>query len=104
MRQYHDMGGLDAGPVDRTEHENDLWEKRIDGLLVALSVRPDPVMRVDELRRGIESLPADAYDAMTYYERWMHSIAAIMVDKGVLTQAEIDARVAEVKARKTEAE
>ena len=36
------MGGQDAGPVDRAEHENDLWEKRIDGLLVALSVRPDP--------------------------------------------------------------
>lgn len=99
MRQHHDMGGETAGPIDRAEHVNALWEKRIDGLLVALSALDKPVIRVDELRRGIEELPPGAYDTMSYYERWIHSIATVMVDNGVLTQDEIDARVAEIRGR-----
>lgn len=97
------MGGLPAGPVDKSEHDNALWEKRVDALMVVLSIRDKQEMTVDELRRGIEDLPPDAYDAMSYYERWIHSIATIMTDRGVLTAAEIEARVAEVKARHAEA-
>ena len=99
MRQYHDMGGLTAGPIDRSEHEMALWEKRVDALLVLLMNREQPVMRVDELRRGIETLTPEYYDQLSYYERWMTSIANILVDKGVLSRAEIDARAADVKAR-----
>ena len=36
-------------------------------------------MTVDELRRNIESLGADAYDHMTYYERWVYAIAQTMI-------------------------
>jgi hypothetical protein len=50
-------------------------------------------------RRAIESLPPDAYDHMAYYERWLFAIMTIMKEKGILTQAEIDARVKEVRAR-----
>lgn len=99
MRQYHDMGGLPAGPVDRHEHESALWEKRVDALLVLLAGRKPPLMRVDELRRGIEQLPPDAYDRLSYYERWISSISAILVEKGVFDKAELEARVAEVRAR-----
>ncbi len=55
-------------------------------------------MRVDELRRGIESLGPEAYDRLSYYERWIASIANILVEKGVLTQEEIDARIAKLRA------
>jgi hypothetical protein len=59
-------------------------------------------MRVDELRRGIESLAPDAYDRLSYYERWIASIAKVLVEKGVFSQAELDARVAEIAARQRE--
>jgi hypothetical protein len=35
-RSHHDMGGLPAGPVDRSEHDYALWEKRVDAILVTL--------------------------------------------------------------------
>src|SRR5262245_53684814 len=30
MRGYHDVGGLVLGPIDRSEHDYALWEKRVD--------------------------------------------------------------------------
>ena len=97
-RSHHDMGGLPAGPVERSEHDYALWEKRIDAMLVTL-IQDKRLMRVDELRRGIESLAPDVYDRLSYYERWIASIAKVLVEKGVFSQAELDARVARIAAR-----
>ena len=98
VRGVHDLGGLPAGPDDRAEHEYLLWEKQVDAILRLLIVEKK-LMRVDELRRGIESLDGNAYRDLSYYERWIASIARILVEKGVLTQNELDARLAEVRAR-----
>lgn len=98
MRSHHDMGGEPAGPVGITEHDYDPWEKRIDAMF-ALLVQEKRLLRVDELRRGIEALPADVYDALSYYERWIASIAALLVEKGVLTQPALDARLSEIERR-----
>jgi hypothetical protein len=100
-RPHHDMGGLPAGKVERTEHDYALWEKRVDAMMVLLSDKKRRLMNTDMLRRGIESLPPDAYDRMSYYERWMHSIATMMLERGVITKAELDARIAKLRtARK----
>lgn len=98
-RGYHDMGGLEAGAVDRHEHDPALWEKRVDALMVLLSSAEHKLIRVDELRRAIESLGAEAYEAMGYYERWVSAITNLMLEKGVVTRDELEARVAELKAR-----
>ena len=93
-RAHHDMGGLKAGNVERAEHDYALWEKRVDAMQVLLSDKKRGLMTTDSLRRGIESLPPDAYDRMSYYERWIHSIATMMLERGVVTRAELDARIA----------
>jgi hypothetical protein len=49
------------------------------------------VFGVDELRRGIEALPPDAYKSLSYYEKWARSAAASLTDQGVLTLPEIEA-------------
>lgn len=98
-RQHHDMGGQAAGPVDLHEHEIALWEKRIEAIMRLLQLREQPILRVDELRRGIESLDPDVYDKLTYYEKWITSLTNLLVEKGVLSRAEIDARIAAIKAR-----
>ncbi|HSA88792.1 MAG TPA: hypothetical protein VLF42_02725, partial [Burkholderiales bacterium] len=67
-RGHHDMGGLPAGEVTPTEHDYAAWERRIDALSVILG--RNAKITVDERRRAIESLPPDAYDRMSYYERW----------------------------------
>ena len=102
-RGYHDMGGNTAGPIDQSGHVHLLWEKRIDALMVLLSGGDKQLMRVDELRRAIESLGPDAYDNLSYYERWTAAIAALMVEKGIVGQDELDAKVAEMKAARGEA-
>jgi len=98
-RSHHDMGGQPAGPVARTEHDYALWEKRVDALLVLLSRKDRRLITVDELRRNIESLGAEAYDAMTYYERWIHSISQTLIQRGVISIDELGKRMAEVEQR-----
>ncbi len=92
----HDMGGQPAGPVKHTEHDYALWEKRVDALLVLLESRH---MTVDELRRNIEGLGSQAYDTLSYYERWMHSIAQTLIQRGVITVDELGRKMADVEQR-----
>ena len=98
-RGVHDLGGLPAGAVAKSEHDYLPWEKRVDALLVLLSKKDCRQMTVDELRRNIESLGPDAYDTMTYYERWIHSIAQTMIQRGVITIDELGRRIADVQER-----
>lgn len=51
MRRHHDMGGLDAGPVERAEHDYAPWEKRVDAILRLLSDGKRRIPVTDELRR-----------------------------------------------------
>ena len=95
-RRHHDMGGLEAGPIDRDEHAKAPWEKRVDALVVLLGQRR--IVSVDELRRGIEELGADAYDRYGYYERWMASITNLLLEKKIIEVGELGARMADIKA------
>ncbi len=89
----HDRGGWPTDArIDRTEHQLEDWEVLTDAIVGALS--SNGVMNVDELRRGIESMPPDAYEAATYYERWLYSAETILTEKGVLEPGELDRRVA----------
>jgi hypothetical protein len=99
MRGMHDMGGLEAGRCERDEHEYERWEKRVDALMMLLSGRDRDLMKVDELRRNIESLGAEAYERMGYYERWMHAIAQTLIQRGVITIDELGRKLAEQEAR-----
>jgi len=86
-RGIHDMGGLPAGKVEVTEHDYALWEKRVDALMVLLSKKSH--LTVDELRRNIETLGAEAYDKMSYYERWIYAITQTLIQRGIITIAEL---------------
>jgi hypothetical protein len=82
-RAVHDRGGWPTTePIDRTEHELVDWELHVDAIVGALSRRG--VMNVDELRRGIESMPPEEYERASYYERWLYSVETILTEKGVL--------------------
>ena len=101
MPRVHDRGGWpDAGPMDKAEHELSFWEKRTDALLVLLGSPDKRAIRVDELRRAIESLPPDAYETLTYYEHWITAIETLLIEKGVLTKAEIDQKAGEIVAHR----
>ena len=95
-RGNHDMGGLTAGTIIKDEHNYVLWEKRVDALMMLLSNELE-IITVDQLRKGIEALPPSAYNDMTYYERWMASIANTLIDSGVLTTEELGAKMTAVE-------
>ena len=88
----HDRGGWPTeARIDRSEHELADWELMMDAIVGALGGRG--LMNVDELRRGIESMPANAYEQASYYERWLYSVESILAEKGVLAAGELDKRI-----------
>jgi len=97
MRGPSDIGGLDAGPVDTEPHNMTFWEKQIDALNVLLGAKG--IRRTDENRRYIEMLGHEAYNTLSYYERWTASMSRLLIDKGYVTQDEIDAKIADLRTR-----
>jgi len=92
-RAAHDRGGWSTdAPIERAEHELVDWELTMDAIVGALGAHG--VMNVDELRRGIESMPPDEYERASYFERWLFSVETILVEKGVLAPGELDQRLA----------
>ncbi len=99
LRANHDMGGLAAGKIVPREHTYEPWEKRVDALMMLLSHKDRQLLRVDELRRHIETLGPDAYQRMSYYERWMHAICQTLIGRGTITLDELGRKMEAVKAR-----
>ena len=100
-RGPHDMGGLPAGKVQRTEHDYADWERRVDALAVLLwGIKgAKKLMTVDELRKNIEALPPDAYEKLGYYERWVKSLSDTLIQRGVISAEELERKMAEVEKR-----
>ena len=48
---------------------------------------------------GNESLPPDVYESLKYYERWAAGAEIILIEKGILTREEIDAKTVELDER-----
>ena len=91
------MGGLPAGKVDRAEHDYADWERRVDAMAVLLNRRRR--LTVDERRRAIETLTPQAYDALSYYERWVVALGQTLIQRGVITSAELAKKMLEVEKR-----
>jgi len=96
MNGAHDMGGMHGfGPVIREENEpifHAEWERTVYGINRA--IRSRGIINIDESRHGIERMPPAEYLAASYYERWLSSLERVLVEKGIVSQAELEARVA----------
>ncbi len=101
MARVHDRGGWPPEetiePIDQSEHQLMDWERRLDALHGVLGAKG--LRTTDEMRRAIESLEPQQYEALSYYERWTAALEMLMVEKGVLTTEEIDRMAAELEAR-----
>ena len=84
-------------PIDQSQHELSDWEILADAVNQALGARG--VKRTDEMRRAREEMDSAAYRDMTYYERWIASIEAILIEKNILTREEIDRKLAEFDSK-----
>ena len=95
MGGVHDMGGEPGGPIDRSQHEIEDWERLADAINGALGAKG--LQSTDELRRSIESL--EEYRELSYYERWVAATEKLLIEKDVLSSDEIDERAAEIERR-----
>ena len=90
------MGGLPAGRVELTEHDYAEWERRVDAMSWLMRAHG---ITVDERRRHIEQLPPEAYDRMSYYERWIVSLVQSALQRGLVTTEELARKMTEVQKR-----
>jgi hypothetical protein len=94
QRRTHDRGGWpEAGPIDRAEHAYSMWERPTDAIRGVLGAKQ--LIRTDELRRAVESIEPALYEQLRYYERWIVAIEALLIEKGLLSRAEIDRKMEE---------
>jgi nitrile hydratase len=93
MNGIHDMGGMHGfGPIVREDNEpvfHEDWEGRVFAMRLAT-----PVPIPGGSRNNIERMDPAAYLTTSYYEKWLHSRIQGLIDAGVLTEAELEARVA----------
>jgi Nitrile hydratase beta subunit len=92
-----EFGGLQAGPIERVEHELEPWEKRCHALADVLDFHK--IINTEEKRRGVEALGAELVGKLTYYERWIVAFANILFEKGILTPDDVARKMEEVAAR-----
>lgn len=89
-RAHHDLGGVDrfmCEPIDTAQHTLSDFDREVDALRGVLGAKR--IMSVDELRRGIEAIPETDYHRLSYYERWVRSIADTLLRRGVISEAEL---------------
>jgi hypothetical protein len=98
-RPFHDVGGESAGALERSEHATTFFEKRVDAMLMLLTDTRRRLIRVDEHRRTMEQFGPELYWQLSYYERWLHSITSLMLEKGIITREELDQKIGELRTR-----
>src|SRR5215470_3878779 len=96
MDGVHDLGGMHGfGPVEREENEPP-FHGRWEAVVVAIEAAGlgGGLYNIDEFRHGIERMDPAHYLGSSYYEHWLDGIARLMVEKGVVSADELDARTA----------
>jgi nitrile hydratase beta subunit len=115
MKLQHHLGGIEnLGPVsvEKKVFVED-WEERIFGIHVAMmalsnhldqSIPKYPIKQVPtkfkdfwtwgHLRKGAEGMQPFDYFRLRYYEKWLGGISGFFIEKGYVTEAELDAATA----------
>jgi len=95
MNGVHDLGGMDGfGAVHMEAAEpvfHAQWERRVFGMTAVLSAAL--VRNVHRFRHAIERMEPQHYLGSPYYEHWLTALATLLVERGAITAAELQARV-----------
>jgi len=100
MNGVHDFGGMDGlGPIDYETNEpvfHAEWERRVFALTLAMGCTG--AWNLDMSRHARERTPPAEYLAASYYEIWLSGLERLLDETGLLSRAELDARVAALRA------
>ncbi len=97
MNGIHDMGGMHGfGPIAREENEpvfHHAWEGRVFAMQLA-----SPVPVPGGFRYAIERMDPAHYLTSSYYEKWLYVRTQGLIEARVITQGELDGRVAHFRS------
>ena len=98
MNGAHDLGGMHGfGPVAAEPEEPVFhadWERRCFAITVAAGFLGE--WNIDASRYARERMAPALYLGTSYYEHWLHGLQTLLVERGLLTEAEIEARMREL--------
>jgi nitrile hydratase len=98
MNGAHDLGGMHGlGPIDPEADEpvfHAEWERRCFAITLATGFLGQ--WNIDVSRYARERMEPGLYLNTSYYEHWLHGLQTLLVEKGMLTEEEIAARMAEL--------
>ena len=98
MRSHHDIGGMIAGPVDRTVTATPRWARLAEALRSLIDSR----YCLHEQRRRIEELGPGDYARLGYHELRITALAKALAEKNIVSEAELARRMAELRDRNGE--
>ena len=91
MNGVHDMGGMHGLGLIAPDPDEPLfhapWEARV--LAMTLSVGAWGRWNIDASRHARENIPGPEYLRMSYYEKWLVGLEALMLSAGLVTDDEI---------------
>lgn len=87
------FGPIDPADDGRPFHAD--WEARIYAL--NLGLLRNGAYALDEFRDAVERLPPARYVTLSYYERWLEAVESLLLAKGHLVSADLDAPEAVVE-------
>lgn len=93
-KDYNMSDKLQVNQTDRDLYD---WEKSTHALIEAL--REQGIIYTEELRVGIDAIPAKQFDLLSHYETWSASVEMLLVNKNVLTDQEIENKVQQMEQR-----
>ena len=98
MNGAHDLGGMQGfGPISPEPNEpvfHAEWERRAFAITLAMGAFGQ--WNLDMSRHARERSDPAEYLASSYYEHWLHGLQTLLVEKGLLTEAEIKQRMNEL--------
>ena len=96
MRSHHDIGGMIAGPVDRTVKATPRWARLAEALRSLIDAR----YCLHEQRRRIEELGPAEYARLGYHELRITAMAKALAEKNVIGEDELARRMDALRRRK----
>jgi len=90
MNGVHDMGGMHGFGQVQIERDEPVFHEPWEGIVRVMMVRnTGRYFNLDEFRHAIERMPSDEYLRASYYERWLHAVETLLLEKGVITADEL---------------
>ncbi len=96
MNGGHDLGGMHGlGPIEMEQNEpvfHEEWERRCFAITLACGYLGE--WNLDMTRYARERMHPATYLDTSYYEHWLIGLQTLLVEKGLLDEAEIEQRMA----------